>query len=88
MADVPVCANFLNRACEMSNTYVEKEGDSYYTIRCRTCRGINIFPKDRDENHSRYNAFLSRRAEEAKRLREWESLPKWSIPGTRPGEKL
>jgi hypothetical protein len=83
----PVCANFLNHSCERSDTYVERETEHSYTIRCRTCRGINVWPKDRSENYARYNAFLTRQAEEAQRLREWEQLPKWSIPGIKPGEK-
>jgi hypothetical protein len=85
--EIPQCANFLERLCPRSDTFVEREGDSFFTIRCRTCNGINVFPKDRDENRGRYDAFLKRQLAESEQARMLSRQRLYSIPGTRPGEK-
>jgi hypothetical protein len=58
--EIPVCANFKEGTCSKSNTFVEREGDQFFTIKCKTCGGLNVWPKDKDENHARYQAFLKK----------------------------
>ncbi len=62
MPDIPKCANAVEGICPRSDTYVEKEGDTFFTIRCRTCKGINVFPKDKSEAAGKYEAFLKQKA--------------------------
>src|SRR5215469_16114115 len=62
VAELPTCANFLSRTCERSDVYVSKETDSAFVIACRTCRSVNVWPKDKDENAGRYQAFLKHQA--------------------------
>jgi hypothetical protein len=59
--NAPICPNFVERAgCEASNTYVERETDEAFVIRCRTCKGINVWPKERAEGKGRYDAALKK----------------------------
>jgi hypothetical protein len=59
----PPCPNFIERqGCAQSDTFVEKETDKYFTIRCRTCRAINIFPKTNEEGRGRYEGGLRQQA--------------------------
>jgi hypothetical protein len=46
----------------MSNTYVSRETDTAFVIKCKTCSGMNIFPKEKDESRGKYEAFLSQKA--------------------------
>lgn len=87
MPDVPRCPNNIEGTCPRSDTYVEREGDSFFTIRCRTCGSINVWPKERDENRGRYDAYLKRQLDETNRVRALDAMPKFSIPGLKPGEK-
>jgi hypothetical protein len=85
--NIPPCANNLEGSCERSDTYVEREGDTFFTIRCRTCKGVSVWPKDRAENAGRYQAFLHHQAMEQQRIKERERQTLYSIPGASPGEK-
>jgi hypothetical protein len=59
--NAPICPNFAERAgCEASNTFVENETDEAFVIRCRTCRGINVWPKKNAEGKGRYEAGLKK----------------------------
>jgi hypothetical protein len=72
--DIPQCANNQEgtHLCARSDTFIEREKDDAFVIRCRTCKGLNIWPKSRDENRGRYEAKmrqadLQRKQEEATR---------------------
>ena len=79
MADIPQCANNLESTgiCARSDTYVSRETDDAFVITCRTCKGINVWPKAKDEKKGRYEAKLkldadrSRLEEEIRRKREY-----------------
>ena len=59
--NAPICPNFAERAgCDASNTFVERETDDAFVIRCRTCRGVNIWPKKNADNKGRYEADLKK----------------------------
>lgn len=75
MAQIPPCANHLEGTCERSDTIVSKETDTSFVIYCRTCKSVNVFPKDRDEKSGRYNAFLSRKAKAEQVIRELDRRP-------------
>jgi hypothetical protein len=85
--EIPRCPNNLEGSCERSDTFVEKEGDDFFTIRCRTCNGINVWPKDKDEQRGRYDAFLKRQLAERERLLADERQRAYSIGHVKPGEK-
>lgn len=77
--DIPPCPNSLEGQyrCAASDTFVERETENAFVIRCRTCRGINIWPHEKDENKGRYEAKLkleavrNQRMEEIRRKREY-----------------
>jgi hypothetical protein len=79
MPDAPPCPNALERICSRSDTFVERETDDSFVIRCRTCYGINIFPKDKAEQGGRYEAELKRqllqrqKEEHFRRTREYSN---------------
>ncbi len=58
--DIPVCPNSIEGQfrCAKSDTFVERETDGEFVIRCRTCQTINIWPKEKDESKARYEAGL------------------------------
>ena len=85
--DIPRCPNNIDGSCARSDTYVEKEGDSFFTIRCRTCGGINVWPKDKDEQRGRYDAFLKKQLMERERIAALARQRSYSVPGSKPGEK-
>ena len=60
--NIPPCANALEGVCPRSDTYISSEKDDCFVIICRTCSGINIFPKSKDEAKGRYEAGLKREA--------------------------
>ena len=78
--DIPVCPNHTDGVCPRSDTFVEREKDDAFVIRCRTCKGLNIWPKSRDESKGRYEAKLkldavrNQRMEEIRRKRAFSDL--------------
>lgn len=58
--ELPRCGNNLAGTCERSDVYVSKETDDVFAITCRTCRGVNLWPKDKSEHAARYQAYLKR----------------------------
>ena len=60
--NLPPCPNFTEGRCPRSDVYVEREGDEFFTFRCRTCHCANVFPKDNSEKAGRYEAGLKREA--------------------------
>lgn len=87
MPDVPICANFVERTCERSDTYVSKETDSVFVITCRTCKAISVWPKTPVENRAKYENFLHQQAQQRERIEAESRQRLYSISGTRPGEK-
>ena len=79
MPDIPKCGNFLAGSCERSDTYVEAERHDAFVIRCRTCKGVNIWPHDQSERAARYQAFLKRKADEEQLQRASERKREYSI---------
>lgn len=77
--DIPPCANNLESTgiCARSDTFVSRETNEVFVITCRTCRGVNVWPKSKDENKGRYEAKLkldadrNRLEEEIRRKREY-----------------
>jgi hypothetical protein len=60
---IPRCANNLEGHCPKSDTYVSRETDTTFAIVCKTCKGINIFPKDNADGRGKYDAFLKKEME-------------------------
>jgi len=60
--NLPPCPNATEGRCPRSDVYVAKEGDEFFTFRCRTCGTINVYPKEKDEKRGRYEAGLKREA--------------------------
>ncbi len=77
--ELPTCGNFLAGSCERSSVYVSKETDNAFVITCKTCSGINVFPKDRDENHAKYQIFLKKQADMEQRRRAIERAPAYNF---------
>ena len=77
---VPVCANHLEGVCPRSDTFVEGERHNCFVIKCRTCKGVNIFPREKEENRGRYDAFLKHRAAREAQVRHESSRPEFSLP--------
>lgn len=84
MPQIPQCANHLQGSCERSDTYVEAERNNCFVIRCRTCKGVNVWPFDKEENLGRYTAFLKHQAAREAQVRYESSRPAYSFPS---GEK-
>ena len=84
MPQVPRCANNLEGVCPRSDTFVESERLNCFIIKCRTCRGINIFPKENEENAGRYQAFLKAQAARTAQYNYESSRPEFSLPSRRP----
>lgn len=60
--------------------FVSKETDSAFVITCRTCKSVNVWPKDRDENLGRYENHMKHvAAREAQRKYE-SSRPAYLLP--------
>lgn len=76
--NVPICANFTAGACPVSSTHVERETDQAFTIRCRTCNGVNVWPKEKSENAGRYEAFLRSKIDMTNKLELWDQRPRYS----------
>lgn len=77
--NIPPCANFLEKACPQSETYVARERDDSFIIKCKTCGGINVFPKDKNESRGKYEAFLSKNARLNEARQFIESRPIYSF---------
>lgn len=81
--ELPPCANFREGTCERSQTFVAKETDDAYVIGCRTCKSINVFPKDLAEKSAKYSAFLKMKSGEKQAFKVKEHKQEYSIPGAR-----
>ncbi len=62
MPELPQCPNFKEGTCPRSDVIIEREGDTFFTFRCRTCKAVNVWPKERDEQAGKYQAFLKQKA--------------------------
>lgn len=80
MPELPTCGNFIAGTCERSDVYLSRETDGHFVITCRTCRSINVWPKDRDENAGRYQAYLKKVAARQAQYQHESSRPAWSLP--------
>jgi hypothetical protein len=78
--DIPKCANHLQGSCERSDTYVAGERHNCFVIQCRTCKGINIWPFDKEEKLGKYNAFLKHQAAREAQRKHESSRPAFSLP--------
>jgi hypothetical protein len=58
---------------------VSKETDGAFVIRCRTCKSINVWPKDRDENAGKFQAFLKHKAAREAQVSHESSRPSFSF---------
>lgn len=82
MPDAPPCPNFVERAgCAMSNTFVARETDDSFVIKCRTCGGLNIFPKSRAEKAGKYEADLKRQLLKQQAEDHFRRQREYSLPG-------
>ena len=81
--EIPVCANYISGSCPRSNTYVSKETDDSFVITCRNCLGINVWPKEVNENAGRYSAFLKFKAAREAQTQHEGSRPAFSYTGER-----
>jgi len=80
MPELPICGNFLAGTCERSSVYVSKETDTAFTIACRTCKSVNIWPKEKEEGKGRYDAYLKHMAARTAQVRYESSRPEYSLP--------
>lgn len=87
MPSVPPCPNFLEGTCPRSDTVVEAERHECFVIKCRTCRSLNIFPRDKEEKRGRYDNFLKHKAAREAQVRYEGSRSHYSMPISRPVEK-
>lgn len=60
--NIPPCPNNLDGTCAKSDTYVDGERSGCYVIKCRTCKGINVWPANTSEAAGRYEAGLKQHA--------------------------
>lgn len=81
--DVPVCPNSIEGQvrCARSDTFVEREKDDCFVIRCRTCRTVNIWPKEKDEKRGRYEAGLRKNMMEQQRIEAERRKKEYSFGG-------
>jgi hypothetical protein len=77
---LPTCGNFLAGTCERSDVYLSKETDGQFVISCRTCKSHNVWPKEKDENAGKYDAFLKHKAAREAQVRFESSRPEFSLP--------
>jgi hypothetical protein len=70
--ELPPCPNYREGSCERSDVIVSKETDNAFVIYCKTCKSINVFPKDRDEKSAKYQLFLKKQADMEERRRAAE----------------
>ena len=80
MAELPRCGNNIAGTCERSDVFVSRETDTAFVLTCRTCKSINVWPKDKDENLGRYEAHMKRVAAREAQERYESSRPAYSFP--------
>lgn len=83
MPNFPPCPNHIEGTCPRSDIYIEKEGDSFFTFRCRTCKSSNVFPKEKDENAGRYQSWLKHQAARTAQYNYESSRPEYSFAADR-----
>jgi hypothetical protein len=81
--EIPKCANNLAGTCERSDTIVEAEKQNCFVIRCRTCKGINIWPRDDQERHDKYQGFLMKMAKQEQKNKLLERKREYSFGGVK-----
>ena len=80
MPELPTCGNFLAGSCERSDVTLSRETDSAYVLTCRTCKSVNVWPKDRDENLGRYENYMKKVAARQAQEQYESSRPAYSFP--------
>jgi hypothetical protein len=80
MPQVPPCANHLEGVCPRSDTYVEGERHECFVIKCRTCKGINIFPREKEEARGKFDAFMKHQAAREAQVKYESSRSAYSLP--------
>ena len=85
MPEIPKCANHLQGSCERSDTFVEAERQDCFVIKCRTCKGVNIWPFDKREKRGKFEAFLKHQAAREAQRKHESSRPGYSF--LKSGEK-
>jgi hypothetical protein len=75
----PECANAKEGLCARSDTYVANETDTAFVIRCKTCSGINVWPKDNSENLGRYEAGLQQELKIRQAREAFDKRTRYSI---------
>jgi hypothetical protein len=76
---LPTCGNFLAGTCERSDNYISKETDTEFCITCRTCKSINIWPKDNAESAGKYESFMKHQAAREAQHTYESSRPEYSF---------
>ena len=79
MPSLPPCPNFLEGSCSQSEVFISKETAGEFVFACRTCKGLNIWPKSRDEKAAKYEAFLRQQADLERRRQAYERRTIYSI---------
>jgi hypothetical protein len=77
--ELPPCPNFTEGTCIRSEVIVAKETDDAFIFNCRTCGCVNIFPKDRNEKHAKYQSFLKQKFDMEQRRKSAERAPSYSF---------
>lgn len=80
MPEYPPCANFLSGTCSQSEVFIVRETDDSWVFGCRTCRSINVFPKDSSEDKGKYDAWLKHKAAREAQTSYESSRPAFSLP--------
>jgi hypothetical protein len=81
--NAPPCPNFPRDGCSQSNTFVSRETDDAYVIQCRTCKAINVWPKDKAEKAGKYEADLKRQLLKNQAEEQFRRKRQYSLPGGR-----
>lgn len=76
MPNIPACPE---PTCERSDVYLEAERNDCFVFRCRTCKGVNVWPMDREEKRGRYYAYLKQVAAEKAVARDESSRRAYSF---------
>ena len=78
MPEYPVCPNFKEGTCSQSEVFIMKETDDAFIFACRTCHGMNCWPKSDAEGAGKYQAFLRHRAAREAQTQYESSRPEFS----------
>ena len=81
MPEYPVCPNFREGSCSQSEVFIARETDDAFIFGCRTCRGVNVWPKKNKEDAGRYEAYLKMRAAREAQERHEGSRKAFSFGG-------